>query len=123
MCSYFFHVLQHPDLPVTEDQQVMSLKLQPPDLLKCPSYERYKQELEFWRSGTTVEKKKQGIVLALSLPTDDVDKSQIRSKVFEQVAREDIEKDTGYETLIAFFDKHLKKDELADSLEKFENFE
>ena len=34
-----------------------------------------------------------------------------------------MEKDTGLNTLIQFLDKHLGKDDLVDSLEKFEDFE
>ena len=34
-----------------------------------------------------------------------------------------MKREDGLEFLIQFLDKHLKKDELADSLEKFEEFE
>lgn len=57
----------------------------------------------------------------MSLPEND--ESQIREKVFDQLNLEDLKKETGLKTLIEFLDKHLAKDDLADSLEKFEDFE
>ena len=101
----------------------MSMKINPPDFRKCKTYERYKQELKAWRIVTEVPKKKQGIAIALSLPSDGDDKTCIREKVFEQIDLEDLEKDEGLETLIAFLDKQLGKDDLSDSFEKFEDFE
>ena len=103
---------------------IMSLKLDPPDLLECCSYERYKQELAFWRGGTSIEKKKQGLVLALSLPKDRLDpERKIRSKVFEQLTEAKLSADDGYDVLVKFLDEHLGTDEMADSIEKFEDFE
>ena len=46
----------------------MSLKINPPILGE--NFERYKQELEAWKLITDVEKKKQGIAIALTLPDD-----------------------------------------------------
>ena len=68
-----------------------------------------------------LRKEKQGIAKALSLPEND--KNQIREKVFEQITIEDLKKEDGLDTLIAFLDAHLKKDDLADGLEKFKEFE
>lgn len=64
---------------------------------------------------------KRGVAIALTLPEDD--DSKIREKVFDQIKLEDLKKETGLETLIEFLDKHLAKDDLADSLTKFEDFE
>ena len=61
------------------------------------------------------------MAIALSLPEED--KTKIREKVFGQIKLDDLKKDDGLDTLIAFLDSHLKKDDLADSLEKFEEFE
>lgn len=36
---------------------------------------------------------------------------------------EDLKKETGLKTLIEFLDKYSAKDDLADSLEKFEDFQ
>ena len=57
----------------------------------------------------------------MSLPEND--KTQIREKVFDQIPIDDLKEDDGLNTLIAFLDDHLKKDDLADGLEKFEEFE
>ena len=90
---------------------------------KCKSFERYKQELKGWRIITSLDKEKQGIAIALSLPQDEDDDTGIRDKVFEQLSLTDLEKENGFDTLLTFLDKHLGKDDLADSLEKFEDFE
>ena len=57
----------------------------------------------------------------MSLPENDT--TQIREKVFDQICIDNLEKEDGLNTLIAFLEKHLKKDDLADGLEKFEEFE
>lgn len=102
----------------------MSMRVEPPSLLKCPTYERYKQELQFWRAATKVPADKQGVVVALSLPTDEEDpRNLIRAKVFEQLSQEELQRENGFQTLVTFLDKHLGKDDLTDSLEKFEDFE
>ena len=61
------------------------------------------------------------VAIALSLPEDD--KTQIREKVFEQISLDDLKKEDGPDTLITFSDSHIKKGDLADSQEKFEEFE
>ena len=99
------------------------MRINPPDFAKCKSYERYKQELQAWAKVTEVAKKKQGIAIALSLPEDGEDQYGIREKVFEQIDIDELETEDGLKTLIAFFDKHMGKDELADSFQKFEHFE
>ncbi|CAC5357018.1 unnamed protein product [Mytilus coruscus] len=73
----------------------MATRINLPSFSKLKSYELYKQELIAWSEITDLDKKKRGIAVALTLPEDD-------------------EK---------FLDKHLAKDNLADSLEKFEDFE
>lgn len=96
-------------------------KISPPTFSKSKSYELYKQELSAWNEITEIDKKKRGIAIALTLPEND--ESQIREKVFDQLQLDDLKKDDGLETLIKFLDKHLAKDDLADSLDKFEDFE
>ena len=98
----------------------MATRIDPPTLGSEP-YESYKQELLAWREVTDLRKEKQGVAIALSLPKND--KTQIREKVFDQISIEDLKKEDGLDTLIAFLDKHLKKDDLADSLDKFGEFE
>ena len=85
----------------------------PPAFGDDKPYSRYVEELRAWTYVTNLAKKKQGLAVALSLPEDD--KSQIRDKVFNEINLEDLKKDDGIETLIAFFDKLLTS-KLEDSL-------
>ena len=98
----------------------MSVKINPPDF-KEKNYERYKTELHAWREVTSLDKKKQGIAIALTLPEDDP--SGIRETVFDEIDLDSLKKDDGFETLIKFLDSKLGKDDLADSLAKFEDFD
>jgi hypothetical protein len=98
-----------------------SSKISPPAYGKEKSYERYKQELLAWREVTDLAKSKQGIVVALSLPENDC--SNIREKVFDQLSLSVLKTTTGFDSLVTFLDSHLGKDDLADSLEKFEDFD
>ena len=93
----------------------------PPQFTKEKAYERFKNELLAWKRITEVKKEKQGILVALSLPDDA--ECGIRERVFDEVSLDDLEKENGLDTLIEFLDKHLGKDDLADSLLKFEDFE
>ena len=99
----------------------MATKINPPKYNSLKSYELYKQELLAWKEITELAKEKRGVAIALTLPEED--ESKIREKVFDQIKLDDLKKETGLETLIAFLDKHLAKDDLADSLTKFEEFE
>ena len=98
----------------------MSLKINPPSLTG-KSYERYRMKLEAWREITTLEKSKQGIAIALSFPEDD--EHGIREKVFDELTIADLKTDTGLDTLITFLDAKLLKDDIADSWDKFSDFE
>ena len=99
----------------------MATKINPPHYNKDKGYERYKTELLAWKEVTDIKKEKQGIVVALSLP--EYDENGIRERVFDEMKIDDLKKDDGLNLLIAFMDKHLGKDDLAYSLEKFEDFE
>ena len=99
----------------------MSVKIPPPEFSKSKPYDRYKQELLAWREISDLAKKKHGIAVALSLPEDS--ESRIREKVFDELELDDLKQDDGLDKLINYLDKHLKKDDLADSLEKYEDFE
>ena len=87
----------------------MVMRIDPPNL-GSKTYELYRQELLAWREVTELRKEKQGIAIALSLPEND--NTQIREKVFDQIPIDDLKEDDGLNTLIAFLDDHLKKDEL-----------
>ena len=98
----------------------MATRIDPPTLSPT-SYESYRQELLAWREVTDLRKEKQGVVIALALPKGN--KDQIREKVFDQISPDDLKEEDGLDILIAFLDKQLKKDDLADSLDKFGAFE
>ena len=42
--------------------------------------------------------------------------------MFTQISLDDLKQDSGLDTLIHFLDQQLGKDDLTDSLDKFENF-
>ena len=46
-----------------------------------------------------------------------------KGKLFDEIELKDLKKENGLGILIDFFDKTLGKDDLSDSLEKFEDFE
>ena len=100
----------------------MAMKINPPDFAKCKTYEQYKVELEAWQAITDLPKEKQAIVVALSLPQTP-DTTGIRERVFEELELSDLKKEDGMKTLTDYLDKNLGKDDLVDSLEKFEDFE
>ena len=93
----------------------------PPGLDKGKCFEIYRKEILAWGELTDVPKSKQGIVVALSLPEDD--ETHIRERVFEQIPLKDLKTDDGLIILLNFLDKHCGKDELVDSLERYEDFE
>ena len=82
-----------------------STKLDVPSFSSEKPYERYKFELQAWSATTSTEKAKQGLTVALSLPEDDA--TNIRDKVFSELDLEELKKDTGLTTLIAYFDTPL----------------
>ena len=99
----------------------MTIIINPPAFIKTKSYERYKQKLLAWKGVTDLSSRKQAISVALSLPEEN--ETQIRDKVFDQFPLEELKKENGLSLLVTFFDKHLAKDDLSDSLEKFTDFE
>ena len=60
-------------------------------------------------------------MVALSLPEDD--ETHIRERVFVQISLQDLKTDDGLIILLNFLNKQCGKDELVDSLEKYEDFE
>lgn len=80
----------------------MSTKINPPLYNpKIKSYELFKQELLAWKEVTELDKKKQGVAIALSLPEND--ESQIREKVFDQLNLEDLKKRDRFENIDRIF--------------------
>ena len=99
----------------------MADRIKPPAYNTAKGYERYKQELLAWKEITATVKKKQGILIALSLP--ETDDTGIRERVFDELKIEDLSKEDGLETLMTYMDKQLGKDDLSDCLEKYEQFD
>ena len=66
-------------------------------------------------------RKKLGIAVAPSLSEND--KDRIREKVLRDLSLANLKKTDGLDIFIKFLDSHLKKDELTNSVEKFEAFE
>ena len=99
----------------------MTTRVNPPSLTKSKNYEWFKQEVLAWSEITELKRDKQGIAVALSLPEED--ENQIKDKVFDQIPIDDLKDDSGLDILLAFLDKHLGKDDLVDSLDKFEDFD
>lgn len=99
----------------------MAMKLNPPVFnSKEKTFERWKVEIEMWSEVTDLAKNKMGIAVALSLPEND--STVIREQVMEEVKLDDLKKDDGLKTLLTFMEKKLGKDDMEDSLEKYEEF-
>ena len=62
--------------------------------------------------------KEMGIAFALSLPEN----VSVRAQVVESVPFDDLKKEDGFSTLLKFMEKTLGKDDMEDSLEKYEEF-
>ena len=98
---------------------MMALKINIPVFIG--NYERYRTELEAWREITDFPKAKQGIAVALSLPSES--SSDIPDKVFEQLTIIDLKAENGFETLLAFLDRESQKDDISANYGKFNDFE
>ena len=61
--------------------------------LASKSFEHYKQELLAWSEVIDINKSKQGIVIALSLPENDT--FQIKEKVSNELSLDDLRKEDG----------------------------
>ena len=99
----------------------MASKVPIPILTEEKSYERYKLELTCWLKLDVLEKSKQGIAIALSLP--EKHSSKIKDKVFNQLTIEQLGEEDGIDELIKTLDKHLGKDDLSDVFDKYLDFE
>ena len=99
----------------------MTEVINPPLLTKRKSYEQWKLETLAWTEVTDLSSEKQALAVALLLPEDHG--SKIAEKVFGQLELEELKKEDGISRLLGFLDKHLGKDELTDTLEKFEEFD
>ena len=100
----------------------MSTRIPVPLLTADKPYPQFKLELSVWKDSTDLAKEKQAAVVALTLPEAGKFSINIRAKVFEEIG-DDLGKQDGMDKLLAFLDKHLGKDELAEAFEKYVKFE
>lgn len=90
----------------------------PPVFSADKPYERWVNELNFWKRITKVEKKQQGIAVALSLPEG----STVREKVFSELDLDSLDSDDGFDKLVTFLDKIYKKDDLSAAYDSWAKF-
>ena len=97
-------ILSEGDPPDTS----MAMRLNPPDLGKCRTYERYRQELKAWQKVTDIPKTKKGIDIALSLPQDSGE-SGLRENYLMKLNWRTWRKKMGWEFWLIFLTKLLVK--------------
>ena len=88
---------------------------------KESNYERYHLELMAWQEITDIPEEKQGIAIALSLPEET--ECSIHEKIFDKLSITWLSTDEGFKALIEFLDEKLKKEDIADSWDNFNDFE
>ena len=93
----------------------------PPAFTVLKSYNRWIEEIKVWQALTELEKKKQGLVIALSLPEEG--QNSVRDKVFSEISADVLNADDGVTKLIEFLDKIFKKDELSEAYETYVEFD
>ena len=98
-----------------------SSRLPTPIFGKGKVYEVYRNQVLLWKECTDVPPEKQGIFIYLSLPDDD--ESRIKEKVLDELTPDHLKAKDGLDRLLAYLDKHLKKDDLADEWAKFNEFD
>ena len=57
------------------------------------------------------------------MPLPPESSSDIRDEVFEQITITDLKAENGFETLLAFLDRELQKDDISANYDKFNDFE
>ena len=93
----------------------------PPAFTVSKSYNRWIEEIKVWQALTELEKKKQGLAIALSLPEEG--QNSVRDKVFSEISANVLNADDGVTKLIEFLDKIFKKDELSEAYETYVEFD
>ena len=93
------------------------MTIEPPHF-SSKNFEIYKLELLAWSEVTEISKSKQAIVITLSITDND-----IRENIFTQLSLDDLKQENGPYCLIQFLDSFLGKDEITDTVEKYEDFE
>ena len=90
------------------------LNVTPPSLNEAETYESYKKELKMWAAVTEVDKKKQGNLIALSLPNEG--KFGNNQKEWERLSVRNFSCDDGLTKLVKFLDAELASDATTDLL-------
>ena len=99
----------------------MSNALKTPDFIsENKSFSSYERDLRRWSRLTTLDKKKQAEWIVLHLEGHP---SGIKEKIETQLGDTLEDNEKGIEDLIKFFKSIYETDELADSFEKYMNFE
>ena len=93
----------------------------PPAFTEQKSYSRWIEEIKAWQALTDLDKKKQGLAIALSLPEEG--QSSVRDKVFSEINAGDLNAHDGVKKLTDFLDKIFKKDELSEAYESYVEFD
>ena len=83
------------------------------------SYERWKEEIAMRELICGIEKKKQALLIALSLPVGP----EVRDKVFYEVKTEDLDKGDGMKLLLEELYKWYKRDEMSAAYEAWTRFD
>ena len=84
-------------------------------------FEDYRLELEDWTLSIDVEKKKQAVIAARSLP-EFLDGVKLRNKVMKDVTLAELNKDTGMNKLLEWLDNRFKKDENTEGFKYFKEW-
>ena len=92
-----------------------------PKTNKQVPFKDYRLELEAWTLSTDVEKKKQVVIAARSLP-EFLDGVKLRNKLIKDVTLAELNKDTGVNKLLEWPDKRFKKDENTEGFKYFKKW-
>ena len=99
----------------------MAKIIEPPTFIsEKKSFDTYKKDLERWGELTTIEKKKQALMVLHYL---DGHPSGIKEKVDGQVEEAKLKCEDGIKNLLSFLENIYKKDSLADAFDKYIAFE
>ena len=98
----------------------MSKLLEPPSFIsEIKSYETYEKDLKRWALLTSVDVKKQALMVVHYL---DGDPSGIKDKIDAELEDEKLQCNEGINNLLEFFKKIYQKDSLADGFNKYISF-
>ena len=88
----------------------------PPELSEAKSYEQWSKELNIWRMITDVDKKKQALVVTLSL-------SRKARETALEINSSELNADDGMDVLIKQLDAVFKKEAIDEAYEAYSLFE